>query len=415
MGRITNAILKRLIKNETKKLTWLDAFTPHFSGTVSPRLNDTFMTCCQTHARHGAKFVPAVYTADNKPSKARQYITDLLSIRPNELLNAPTFWEKVTENYFELNNVFIYPHYDWADYKEPLKALYILDPDSNFMETREGTDGKLYLSFSIQGTQYTVPASDLIHIARNVNASEFFGTDNSAISEVLRVIQTNYEGIQQAIKTSAFLRFIVQTTTMMPDTILEDKANKFAERYLGSKATGVAFIDGAQQIIPVNSQAKYANAEEMNIFEEKMFSYFGLNKKIIQASYNEDAGEWTAYYESSLEPLVMKIEAELTHVLSPAINRARREHIRIEVDRIQNASLKTRVAIAAVVQKLPVYKPNTINYLLFLPPSENGEKEYATLNYVEADKLSQYQGTKGAVKKEEEDDGNAGSNTEKDA
>lgn len=390
MGRIINALLGKKDKKSDAATKMVDLFTPFFSGQCNPALNDTFMACCQAHARHGAKFAPTVYLWE-EPSINKKYITTLLSLRPNPLMNAPTFWEKVTENYFEVNNVFLYLDFDWNDYKTPLKGIYPLDPDGNQMEVRKGENRELYVRFTMDGELYVVPMSQVVHLARNVNAGELFGYSNKAIEQVLKIIQVNYEGIEQAIKTSAFLRFIVQTSTPMTDKVLEEKSRYFAEQYLGKKATGIAYVDSANNIIQVNSQAKYANADEIKLFEEKIYKYLGINEKILLATFNED--EWAAYYESSLEPLVMKIETELTYKIFSEAERAYGNVVRIDPNRLQTASLKTRVTIASIIQKLPVYVPNTINDLLFIPRTEHGDEEYSTLNYVKADEQSQYQGT----------------------
>jgi HK97 family phage portal protein len=388
VGKIINALLGR--KEKEKKTSIVDLFTPFFSGSSSPALNDTFMACCQAHARHGAKFSPIAYLNES-PSGSKRHITNLLSLRPNPLMNAPTFWEKVTESYFEINNVFLYLDIDYTNYKTPLRAIYPLDPDGNQIEVRKGADNELYFKFNMDGVQYVVSLNQIVHISRNVNAGEIFGHNNVAIDRVLKIMQVNYEGIEQAIKSSAFLRFIVQTVTPLNDDVLAAKAKYFANQYLSKNATGIAYIDSANNIIQVNSQAKYVTAEELKLFEEKIYKYLGINEKILFALYTED--EWAAYYESSLEPLVMKIESELTYKLFTELERAHGNAIRIDANRLQAASLKTRVTIASLIQKLPMYKPNTVNDLLFVPRTEHGDEEYSTLNYVKTDEQSQYQGT----------------------
>lgn len=392
MGKIINAIFsknKNLNKNKNN-LSVLDLFSPYFSGESNPRLNDTFMSCCQAHARHGAKFTPTVYL-NNEPSKNKKYITDLLSLRPNPLMNAPTFWGKVTENYFEVNNVFIYLDFDWTDFKAPLKGLYPLDTDYNRIEVRCNDSNELFMKFTMNNNQYVVPMSQIAHIARNVNAGELFGYNNKAIDQVLKVIQTNYEGVEQAIKTSAFLRFIIQVTTPMNDKVLKEKTEYFANQYLGKSATGIAYMDAASNVIQINSQAKYANAEDVKLFEEKIYKYLGISEKILTADFNEDG--WSSYYESSIEPLVMKIEAELTYKIFSVAERSYGNRVVIDPNKLQTASLKTRAMIASIIQKLPVYVPNTINDLLFVPRTEHGADEYSTLNYVKASEQSAYQGT----------------------
>ena len=41
--------------------------------------------------------------------------------------------------------------------------------------------------------------------------------------------------------------------------------------------------------------------------------------------------------------------------------------------------------------KLPVYIPNVVAELLYLPKSESGDKEFSSLNYVQTDKQNTYQ------------------------
>lgn len=400
MGRIIDAILGKKAKPiNNKTLKHLDIFTPTFSNKINPELNDTFMSCCQAHARHGSKFQPRVYL-NSEEAKSKSYITEILSLRPNKLMNAPTFWEKVTSSYFLVNNVFLYLDYDFTDIKKPLKGIYPLDAQANQMEVkRDDNTGELYIRFIIGSHQYTVGLDQICHIARNVDTSEIFGKGNKAIEQVLKVIQTNYEGIENAIRSSAFLRFIVQTSTPMTDKVLEEKSKKFAEQYLGNKSTGIAYVDSASEIIQINSQAKYANADEIQLFENKIYKYLGINEKILKADFQED--EWASYYESSLEPLVIKLESELTYKLFTKKERSHGNKIQIDTNRLQTASMKTRTQVANVIQKLPVYKPNIINELLYLPKSDYGDIEYANLNFVKAEDQSKYQ--TGKEEKEKED------------
>jgi HK97 family phage portal protein len=388
---LLNYLVKKFRRRQPVKssLMPLNMFAPQFNTDPNPMNNDLFVSCIQAHASHGAKISPVVYFKEAKATN-KQYLTDLLSDRPNTIMSAPVFWEKVTSNYYEVNNVFIYIDIDETDLKTPIKGLYVIDPELNQIELKRTESNELYIKFILDGLQHVVPLEQIIHIARN--AGDFFGRSNKAIERVLKVISTNYDGIEQAIKTSAFLRFIVQITTPMTEEILEEKAKQFASQYLGQNATGIAYIDAASNIIRVDSQARYANADDMQMFERKIYNYLRINEKILQGTYNEEVGEWTAYYESAIEPLVLKIEKELTYKLLTSDERKRGYKINVDVDKLQHASLKTRVAIAGVIQKLPTYVPNVVNKLLYLPTSPHGDEEFSTLNYVKADQQSEYQG-----------------------
>ncbi|MCU7522511.1 MAG: phage portal protein [Ignavibacteria bacterium] len=370
-----------------------------FSTNYSPELNDSFMSCVQAHARHISKFRPTVYLKD-KPY--HDELNRLLQMRPNPLMEAGAFYEKVGYHYFAEANVFIYIQRDLNDGREPIVALWVLDPAS--VEVKMGADKQFYLRFNIQGEQITTDLSSIIHIARNVNNAEFFGQKSEAIKKILNVMNTNYAGIENAIKTSAFLRFILTTTSPMNEKDRIARAKAFADNYLAQDGTGVAYIPSGETITQVNSQPKYANAEEMNHFEEKIYKFLGINDKIVKATFSED--EWQAYYESSIEPLAIKLQNEMTYKLLTQKEREVGNEIRIDANRLQTASLSTRVKIAMIMEKLPVYTPNDVARLLFMPETKNGDKEFSNLNYVDANKANEYQGVGNTKPKESEETGN---------
>jgi len=48
-------------KKTGSQLKSLNVNSPHFTGESNPKLNETFVTGCNTHARHGSKIRPLVY------------------------------------------------------------------------------------------------------------------------------------------------------------------------------------------------------------------------------------------------------------------------------------------------------------------------------------------------------------------
>jgi hypothetical protein len=113
--------------------------------------------------------------------------------------------------------------------------------------------------------------------------------------------------------------------------------------------------------------------------KDAIYEHYGINKKILDASFNED--DWQSYYESSLEPLAMKIEAELTEKLLTEREREFGNEIRVDANRLQTASLKTRLQVAQTIQKSPVHRPNDVFNLLYMDPIEGGDKSFMFLNY----------------------------------
>lgn len=395
------SLFKKKLKRKSD-LKFIDLFEPFFSRTYDhdQKLNDTFMSAVQAHARHVSKIKPVVKFGEGLANKP--YLTRLLQLRPNSTMNAATFWEKVRYHYDVETNVFIWIERDlYAANPNDVKSLWLINPET--AEVRVTDSGKIVIKFLLEGQEIYTGMEDVIHVAKNVNAAEFFGTGNKVIETVLKVINTNYAGIENAIKTSAFLRFVVISTTPISPKVKAERAKEFAETYLSiDKSPGIAYLDSVEQLIQVNNQSKYANFKEMELFDEKIYNYIGINRKIINATYNED--EWQAYYESSLEPFFTKLEQELTYKLFTQREIELGNRIEIEADRLHTASLKTRIGVAQVIQGLPVYRPNDIYKLLYLSPLENGDKEFSNLNYVPADIQEEYQVGKPEKENEEVDD-----------
>ena len=391
MGLFKNLFKKQkdLKEVNTNKINLLDFTNQFFSSSIDPLLNSTFVSICEANARHLSKIKPKAYYK-NEPTRKHKYLDYLLSLRPNPLMNATEFWEVVAYKYFAENISLIYLEWDYGNVKEPLKGMYPLDMDKNSIEISETEQGKHILKFRLDGEEKYTTDDNLIILTRNADLKTLFGGRNKAIDVVLTLLQTNYKGIEQAIKTSSYLRFILKTPTLLTEENKKTRAEEFAKNFLMDNSTGVAYADGSTDIIPIDKKVEYIKHEDMEFLEKQVFQYLGANEKILTGTYNEN--EWQSYYETTIEPFISKLQDELTYKVFTQFEIQNENKILVETNRLQTASLATRVAIADRYIKLPVIKPNIINELLYLPKTENGDKEYSTLNYVESDKQNEYQG-----------------------
>ncbi len=374
---------KKDLKINSQKL--INLFTPVFSDSVDPRLNDTFMSAVNTHAMHISKIKPTVFLND-KPDKS--YMTRILSIKPNPIMEAGAFWEKVARNYYIDNNVFIYIDWDLMKPKTPLRSLWIIDPDDIAVRYDEKTKG-FYFQFNLMGESIVTSMENILHIARHVDTSEIFGGKTTAIENVLKIINTNYEGIETAIKTSAFLRFVINTTVLMNDSDRKKKAEEFADTYLSKDGTGIAYLDASSSLTQVNSQAKYANADEMKIFETKILNYLNISEKVIQGNMNQD--EWQAYYEASLESFINKLTNELNIKLFTERELDVGNKVRIPSSDMQIVSFNSRVSLLQNSKEIGLLTINEYRKLFNLGPVEDGEVRLVSLNYISSLSADEYQ------------------------
>lgn len=377
-------------KNKSSILT---INSPSFSTLVNVRDNDVFMSAVLCNARHTSKVNVRAYRKDDVLNNE---LTFLLSRRPNKLMSASSFWEKARINYDCDTNVFIYLDWEILPLSKKLKSLWVIDPTGIQIATDENRN--IWFSFYIDGKQIYCDESQIAVISKNINRNEFFGNGNSCIKKTLDVIDTNYQGIENAIKTSAYIRFVLQTATLMQGEAKTKKAKEFSDAMLNAEVnhTGVAVIDGAEKLTQIDNKGDYVKFEEIKTFQDNIYKFLGVNEKILKAENNDN--EWQAYYESTLEPFFIKLSDELTYKIFTSREIGFGDEIRAETNRIQNASYDTRLKIAERVQLLPKYAPNQVLKLLYLPEIENGDDLYENKNYQQALDNS-------VTKKEGEEDG----------
>jgi len=374
---------KKDLKTSTSKL--MNLFTPYFSDSVNPELNDTFMIGVNTHAKHLSKIKPTVYLKDKKD---KTWMTKILSMKPNPIMEAGSFWEKACRNYFIDNNIFIYLDWDLSKPKQPLRSMWILDPTNINVSHIKGTMD-FVLQFQLQGEQITTSLDNIVHIPRNVGNTEIFGEKDSAINKVLSVINTNYSGIEAAIKTSGFLRFVINTTTLLTDKQKQTKSEDFAKTYLANDGTGVAYLDASAELTQVNSKAEYANAEMMKLLEKKIMNYLNISEPIISADFSEN--QWQSYYETNMETINNKLQNELTDKLFTVREYDMGNRVIISSSDLQVISISSKIAILEKSRELGLMTVNEYRKMFNLDPIEGGDVRLVSLNYIESDKALAYQ------------------------
>lgn len=387
-----------------KNTRLLDTLMGDFKALSDEKGNVTYVSAINAHARNFSKIQMKVFKNDElDKSRIANRINYLLNMKPNHIQSASDFYESIAKEYFGGNLVIVYLEFDYLQLNTPLKALWVVDYLSNSFKVKKTNDGDLIYSFIVDNQETYATSDEIILLTREANVRDVFGKRSKALMQTLNVINTSYQGVEKAVKTAAFIRFLITSTTPLSDNAKKEKAKYFSETFLGTdEGSGVAYADNVAEITQVNTPPKYSNAEEIKTFKDDIYEYLTITPNIIKGDYTED--QWQSYYDSALEPLLNNLALKLTDKIiniNEILNH--QAEIRPISSKLHTASLKTRILIAQQVLKMPVIRPNVINELLYLPLLENGDKEYATLNYIEADKATEYQ----LNKKGKEDDSDA--------
>lgn len=373
--------ITKLFKKPPKNIlgTGFGFLDPKYNNVgYNVELNADYMTACRIHGTHASKFRPQVYF-NGGVNNNRKKLNYLLTVKPNPFMEAGEFYEKIATDYYKNSNAIIYIKRNYL-LPESIEGLYVIDP---FGAEEKIINNKSYYKFLVNGSEVYASDGDVIHLARNIgDYLDNFGKRDTSIASIVGLIETNYKGMAKTIRESGLIRYLITGGTMLPEKTKLERAKNFAKNFqdLDGENGSVSYIDNTESFTQIDtSKGKYANASLMSILEDKIYMYLNTNRKILSADYNEN--EFQAYYETAIEPLAIKLANLMTDKLLTQGERDYGNVIRIDTNRLQTASLTTRINLANTLLKSPLVRQNDINDLLYIPRIEGGDEPKEWLNY----------------------------------
>ena len=372
--------------------TTLDLFTD-FGDNINA--SDIVKICIDRIATHSAKLKPRyVKTEDDKTVQEKKgNLAYLLKFQPNPLMTPFDFIYKVVTLLYLNNNAFIYPVYD-QNYD--LQALWPLKPNS--VEMLKDESGETFLRFYFSnGKSYVLPYESIIHLRRFYGTNDLFGgngavSDHAALLKTIKINDSVLQGLDNAIKTSFQIRGLLKI-----NGILSEK-DKTAQKKEFDEALNQATKDGGNSIVPVdlksdyvplNTEPKLIDSPTLSFLQKKIISYFGVSEPIFDNKYDEN--EYNAFYESVIEGIAISLSEAFSKALLTRGQLERGEQIIFYSERLQYASWNTKVQAIEKLMGLGILSLNESRALLGFEPIEGGSKRLQSLNYVDADKATEYQ------------------------
>ena len=388
MGLFEKIFKKEKVNNNLTSFKLLNNYNPvfyNYNGIAYE--SDVVRGCINAIASNAAKLKAKHIRRSGKTIEhCQDNIEYLLTVKPNEFMNAYDMFYKVITQLYLKSNAFIFIDYQFGK----IAGLYPINYDS--LKLLETPSGELYAQFSfVGGRKVTLPYDELIHLRRFFNDNDLYGTRlEPALDPTLELINTTNQGIINAVKSSANLKGLLKYTAMLKPEDLKMNRDKFMEEYLNiNNNGGVAAIDGKADYIELKNDNKIVDDKQMALISDNVYKFFNVNENIIKSKYNED--EWNAFYESVIEPIAIQLSLEFTAKLFTRRELEFGNEIIFESNRLQYASTKTKVDLVNTLTTLGLLTINEGREIFNLSAVEGGDKRLVSLNYVNADKQDQYQ------------------------
>lgn len=356
----------------------LDGYTPVFSsydgGVYEMELT---RACIHTFATHCSKLKP------NVTGSAGRRLQPILEHCPNAFMNCSQFLYKTATIYDAKNTVFILPLLDQQDL---LIGYYPADPS---MVEIVQANGEPYLRYTFRsGERVAIELYRCGIVSKYLYRSDIFGESNSALNPTLQLLSMQNQGIAEGIKNSASFRFMATVNNFSKLSDLERERRKYSESLFSAGNGGLAlFPNTFGNVKQIESTAKIVDPDQLKIIQERVFTYFGTNQKVVQNSAVGD--EWDAYYEGKIEPFALQLSQALTTMSFRTAQLSRDNAIELSANRLQYMTSQAKLQVSSQMFDRGILSTNDVMDIWQLPHVPDGDKRYIRKEYTEISQLDQ--------------------------
>ena len=195
-----------------------------------------------------------IRTLAEHSSKANCVCTDmsiqrLLQNNPNRFMNSKDFLYKVRTILEIKNTSFVYINRD-----ETGKAIEFYPIPYTTFKARE-SGGYLFIEFHfVNNPDIIISWEDLAVLRKDYYGSDISGDSNNALFPTLELINTTNQGISNAVKSTANLRGIIESSNaMLTDEDIRKMKDRFVKDYMNlANEGGIAALDCSQKFTHIN-------------------------------------------------------------------------------------------------------------------------------------------------------------------
>ncbi len=393
--------IKKSVQN-MKYAKMMNGYTPVFNQFgnnvyASDIVQNAISIICNDMSKLCPKHI-RINPEDQMQSIVNDELNRLLKFGPNPLMTTSDFISKIVFQYEYNKNAFIYPTYEKVPlgegkYKRYYTGLWPLNP--TLVEFLEDNTGKLFIRFYFaDGEPYILPYEDIIHWRKDYSLNDFMGGDengnpnNKGLLKLLNANDTILQGIEIGVKASFAVRGIVKINTMLDDEKQEKERVKF-EVKMKNAQSGILPIDNKSDYIPIKVDPKFIDKDTMEFIDNRILVHYGVSRPIFNGDFTEE--QYQAYYEKTLEPMVMSLGRAFTKTLFTPRQLEIGHEIIYYQQGLMYMNTTNKINAVDILTRIGTLTDNEVLGAFGYPPFEGGNVRRMSLNYINRDIADQYQ------------------------
>ena len=355
----------------------LDGYSPVFTsyngGVYEMELTRTAINSFATHC---SKLKPEI------TGSAYKHLERVLQFKPNALMDTTKFIARLATILECDHTAFIVPLED--KYGDLCGWYPLYTQRCELVEAA----GQMYLRYSFANGQKACIEFERVGIlTTHQYKDDLFGEDNSTLKPTMQLIHTTDEGIINAVKNSANIRFMAKIGNILKPEDIKKERQRFTEDNLSAdnKSGMIIYDNKFTDLKQVESKAYTPNAAQIKQIQENVCTHFGTNMDILQNKFNEET--WNAYYEGKIEPFAIQLSLVMSNITFTPRELAHGNMITFSANRLQYASNATKLQVSTQLFDRALLNRNGVMDIWNMPHVEDGDKYFIRREYVDVDDL----------------------------
>lgn len=364
----------------------LSAYTPVFT-TYDGGVYEMELTRAAIHAfaTQCSKLKPEIR------GNAYKELGKKLQFKPNPFMDTTKFLYRLATILCVQNTAFIVPVMDETG--EYITGYYPILPSMCEVVEYQGQPWLRYTFSTGQKAAIEFEKVGIMTLFQYKN--DFFGENNAALYPTMQLMHTQNQGIIEGVKNSANIRFLAKLTGLFKSTDIAAERKRFTEENLSAENnSGVLIFDNKYaDVKQIVSRPFIVDSSQVEHIKNNVFSYFGVNEKILQNSFTED--EWNAFYEGKIEPFAIQLSLVMSNMTFTEREIAFGNQIIFTANRLQYASNQSKLNIVTQLFDRGFLTHNEGREIFNMTPIDDGDRYFIRKEYAEVKNLAEAQGITG--------------------
>ena len=290
-----------------------------------------------------------------------------LSKRPNDYQTWSQLLYRLNTLLDMKNTAFLLPAYDRFGNVVGVTTVY-----TEHWELLD-VNGTPWIRFYFDHGRHTAEQLDRVGIMTKFQyRNDLFGESNKALTDTMKLINIQNQGIEEAVENSATYRFMARVNNFAKAEDLKNERERFNRESFGSGAGGgiVLFPNTYTDIAQLNSKPFTVDADQMQLIKTNVFDYFGINEKILQNAAMGD--ELDAFFNGAIEPFSIQLSEVLTKMLFTPSEQAHGSAVYATANRLQYMPVAQKISMAQQLGDRGMLLIDEARELFNYPPLPDG-------------------------------------------